>query len=179
MDIFVEQIVAKKKSAKDFLIIVASIIGFIIIAFLIIVIGPNFIGPIALLLVFGLGYGLWWLLTGLNIEYEYSVTNGDIDIDQIIARRKRKRVVSVSGKKIESLEPYSQQEYMSRKFDRQVIAAPSVSEPGLWCFTYRSKKNGHTLVVFQPEKRVLEALKSGLSALVLRETNKKIQTEGN
>jgi hypothetical protein len=178
VDVFVEQIIAKKKTVKDLLIIIASIIGFIIITFLILAIAPHFIGPLTFFLIFGLGYGLWWLLTSLNIEYEYSVTNGDIDIDQIIAKRKRKRVVSVSGKRIERLELYSHQEYAGRRFDRQVIAAPSLNEPGLWCFTYRSKKNGHTLVVFQPEKRVLEALKSGLSALVLRETNKKLQSEG-
>ena len=90
MDVFVEQIIAKKKTAKDLLIIIASIIGFIIITFLILAIAPNFIGPLTFFLIFGLGYGLWWLLTSLNIEYEYSVTNGDIDIDQIIAKRKRK-----------------------------------------------------------------------------------------
>jgi len=56
-----------------------------------------------------------------------------------------------------------------------LIAAPSEREDGLWCFTYRSKKNGHTLVVIQPEKRVLDALKQRLSATVLRETNKRIE----
>jgi len=178
VDSFVEQIVAKKKSGKDLLIIIASIFRFVIITFLILTIVTAFIGSLSLLLVAGLGYGLWWLLTSLNIEYEYCVTNGDIDIDQITAKRKRKRIVSVSGKKIESLEPYSHQQYMNRKFDRTVIAAPSVNEPGLWCFTYHSKKSGHTLVVFQPEKRVLEALKSGLSALVLREANKKMAEGG-
>lgn len=172
MDTFVEQIVAKQKDGKDYAIIAGSILAALIIVILIFPYIFVF-GILAILLLFGLGYGLWWLLSSLNIEYEYSVTNGDIDIDQIIARRKRKRVVSVAGDKIESLEPFSADEYAVRKFDRRVIAAPSANASDLWCFSYRSKKNGHTLVVFQPEQRVLEALKSGLSALVLRETNKK------
>lgn len=172
MDIFVEQIVAKQKGAKEYAIIFGSVTAVLIIVFIFLPYLLAF-GPLALLLVMGIGYGVWRLLTSLNIEYEYSVTNGDIDIDQIIAKRKRKRVVSVKGSKIEALEPYNAAEFASRRFDRLVVAAPSQNSDGLWCFSYRSKKNGHTLVVFLPEERVLNALKAGLSALVLRETNKK------
>ena len=174
MDTFVEQIVAKKKGAKEYAIIFGSITAALIIITIFLPYLFAF-SPLSLLIIAGIGYGIWWFLTSLNIEYEYSVTNGEIDIDQIIARRKRKRIVSVAGSKIEVLEPYNAPDYAVRQFDRRVIAAPSLAENDLWCFTYRSKKNGHTLVVFQPEKRVLEALKSGLSALVLRETNKKTQ----
>jgi hypothetical protein len=173
VDTFVEQIVAKRKGMKEYAIIFSSISAAIIFTLFFFLIAFSFLGMLAILLLFGIGYGLWWLLTSLNIEYEYSITNGDIDIDQITARRKRKRIVSVAGDKIESLEPFSQEEYATRKFDRRVIAAPSLNDPELWCFSYRSKKNGHTLVIFQPEQRVLDALKTGLSALVLRETNKK------
>ncbi|MDD2361817.1 MAG: DUF6106 family protein [Oscillospiraceae bacterium] len=175
MDTFVEQIIAKKKSAKDYAVIFGSITFAFLVMFFALPYLLRYLGFLAVLLFFGIGYGLWWLLTSLNIEYEYSVTNGDIDIDQITAKRKRKRIVSVSGTKIESLEPYTTEQYLSRQFDRRVIAAPSENVPDLWCFTYRSRKSGHTLVVFQPEQRVLDALKSGLSNLVLRETNKKIE----
>lgn len=172
MDTFVEQIVKKQKGAKEFAIILSVITVSIIGGLFLLLIAVSFIGALAFLLVVGMGYGIWWLLTSLNVEYEYSVTNGDIDIDQITARRKRKRLVSVTGDKIESLQPYTA-EFVQRSFDRRVIVAPSMNVDNLWCFTYHSKKSGHTLVVFQPENRVLEALKRGLSALVLRETNKK------
>lgn len=172
MDMFVEQIVAKQKGIKEYAIIFGSITALLIIVMFVLPYLLAF-GPLAFLLLVGIGYGLWWLLTSLNIEYEYSVTNGDIDIDRIIAKRKRKRIVSVRGSKIEVLEPYNAADYAARRFDRRVIAAPSPNSDMLWCFSYRSKKGGHTLVVFQPEERVLNALKSGLSMLVLRETNKK------
>jgi len=173
VDTFVEQIVARQKGVKEYAIIFSSITLAVIVTYFLFGLALAFIGPLAFLLLVGIVYGMWWILTNLNIEYEYSVTNGDIDIDQITAKRKRKRIVSVAGQKIESLEPYNRREFAGRKFDRQVMAAPSADIDELWCFTYRSKKNGHTLVIFQPEDRVLNALKSGLSALVLRETNKK------
>ena len=62
---------------------------------------------------------------------------------------------------------------MLRQFDRRVAAPLSLKM--IYGVLPIAAKNGHTLVVFQPEKRVLEALKLGLSALVLRETNKKTQ----
>ena len=174
MDTFVEQIVVRKKGAKEY----AIIFGLLFAAALLILVLSFFVfsafGFIALLLIMGVGYGTWWLITSQNKEFEYSVTNGDIDIDEIIARRKRKRAVSVAGEKIETLESYSDDAFAARHFDRRVIAAPSTKEDGLWCFSYHSKKNGHTLVVFQPEKRVLDALLVGLPSLLQREVKKQL-----
>lgn len=167
MDTFVEQIVAKKKGGREY-----GIIILVILAALILTAALLLFVPFLLILVIGIGYGAWWLITSQNIEYEYSVTNGDIDIDQIIAQRKRKRIVSVSGVKIEMMAPYNQAEFAGRQFDRRVIAAPS-EETATWCFSYHSKKNGHTLVVFEPEKRVLTALQEGLPKLVQLEMKKK------
>lgn len=174
MDTFVEQIVAKKKGGKEWAIICGSLILCLLILVFLAPILFAFLSILAAALIVALGYGEWWLITNQSVEYEYSVTNGDIDIDQITARRKRKRIVSVVGSKLEVLEPYNAAAYASRPFDRKVVAAPSEAEEGLWCFTYRSKKSGHTLVVFQPEKRVLDALVIGLPALVQRETKKKM-----
>ena len=170
MDTFVEQIVGKRKEGKEWAIIIGVSAAFIIVSVLLLM----FIPIISFLLIAGAAYGTWWLITSQNIEYEYSVTNGDIDIDQIVARRKRKRIVSVSGAKIESLAPYDAASFGSRPFDRKVLAAPSLREEGLWCFTYHSKKNGNTIVVFQPEQRVLDALIAGLPRLVQIDVNRKL-----
>jgi len=173
MDTFVEQIVTKRRDGRDM-----GIIGLILFGmFLIITACVYFfiyLGMFSLIIIAGAGYGAWFLLSSRNVEFEYSVTNGDIDIDTIIARRKRKRLVSVSGSKLESFEPYDETAYASRKFDRTVMAAQSPKDKGLWAFTYRSKKNGHTLVIFQPEKRVVNAFKIGLPSMMAREVTKKI-----
>ncbi len=112
---------------------------------------------------------MWWLLTGMNIEYEYCITNGDIDIDKITARRKRERVVSVSLRKLETVGRYEPEKWKERGVDRVVVAAPSEKEEGLYCFSYRSKKRGHTLVVFQPNERLLAAFEEGLPRLLQKD----------
>lgn len=175
MDSFTEQIVKKKKSAGVW----ALIIGVALLAVVLILVGFLVVGRVPLLftiIAMGVGGGAWWLVTEQNREFEYCVTNGDVDIDEIIAQRRRRRIVSVRGSKVELLLPY--EELREQGFQRQVMAAPSMQESGLWCFTYHSKKNGRTLVVFQPNERVLTALYGGLQRPVQIETDRALQAKG-
>ena len=43
--------------------------------------------------------GAIWLLGSFGIEYEYIITNNEMDIDKIIGRRKRKRMITVDFKR--------------------------------------------------------------------------------
>ena len=165
MDSFVEQLVKKQKSPGQ----VLAMVGTVLLALFLLILSVLFIsvaGPFAAFVIVGVFYGAWYLLTAQNIEYEYCVTNGDIDIDRIVAQRKRHRIVSVSAKKIESAGRYIHEKWAGRPMDRTVIAAPSEHEDNLYYFTYHSKKRGHTLVVFQPDERVKESLYDGLPKLV-------------
>lgn len=124
MDAFVEQIVKKKKGGKEIGIIVGSLILLAVLLFLVYFFLIPYIRQFFIILAAAAIYGEWWLITEQNVEYEYSVTNGDIDVDQITARRKRKRIVSVPGAKIESLEPYRAEAYAGRQFDRRSWPPP-------------------------------------------------------
>ena len=64
------------------------------------------------------------------------------------------------------------------KYQRTVMVAPSLAEEGLWCFTYHSKKNGNTFVVFQPNDRVLRQLYAGLPKLVQMDTDRAVRDLG-
>ena len=173
MDTFFEQIVKKKKGAREW----AIIIGILLAAAALLVLAFWFVGSLIIIAGVGIVYGAWWLATTQNVEYEYCVTNGDIDVDAIIARRKRMRLVSVSGRKIRALGPYDPQKPLG-KMQRTVMVAASVNEPGLWYFTYHSKRNGDTLVVFQPDDRVLGALYDGLPKLVQMDTARAAREAG-
>ena len=171
MDTFVEQIVAKKKSGREIAAIVLVLVGLLLI-----VAATVFLWKLLMMLMpillFGAGYGAWWLITAQNIEFEYCVTNGDIDIDQIVARRKRKRIVSVSAKKIEAAGRYSPALFAGRQVDRLVMAVTSPEADGLYYFTYHSKKRGHTVVVFEPNERLKAAFREGLPRLVQMDWDK-------
>lgn len=173
MDSFFEQIVKKKKGGKEWAIIVAVIVAALVLE----VLAFAFLGGLIVIATVGIAYGAWWLATTQNIEFEYCVTNGDIDIDTIVAQRKRARLVSVAGRKILALAPYDPAKPLG-KFQRTVMAAPSLDEDGLWYFTYHSKKNGDTLVIFKPDDRVLGAFYEGLPKLVQMDTARAAREAG-
>lgn len=172
MDTFFEQIVKKKKGFAEWAIIISIIVAALVLVALVWIF--NILAAIATL---GIVYGAWWLATTQNVEFEYCVTNGDIDVDKIIARRKRERLVSVAGRKVRALAPFDPEKPLG-KFQRTVVAAPSLNEQGLWYFTYYSKKNGDTLVIFMPDDRVLGALYDGLPKLVQMDTARAAREAG-
>lgn len=176
MDNFCEQILKKKKGALEWAIIVGTLLLALALAFLAFLFSGLIPGMFIIVLA-GIAYGAWWLITTQNVEFEYCVTNGDIDVDQITARRKRKRLVSVAGRKIQSLQPYDPAAPLGQ-YQRRVMAAESLNEDGLWCFTYHSKKNGNTFVVFHPDMRVLKALYGGLPKLVQMDTARAARAAG-
>ncbi|MBE6807164.1 MAG: hypothetical protein E7527_04030 [Ruminococcaceae bacterium] len=175
MDTFFEQIIKKNKGAREWAIIVGTVVAGLILA-AVSIIFSGYIGGMVILALAGIAWLAWWLITSQNIEYEYcvyedGVTNSGIDVDQITAQRKRRRLVSVSGRKVEALQPYDPATPVG-KFQRHVMVAPDLKAEGLWYFTYNSKKNGHTFVVFQPNDRVLRAFYRGLPKLVQMDTER-------
>ena len=99
MDIFNEKIVKKRYDMQDLLIVVGLIVAAFFLIFLKVFLNLGMLTP---LLVIGIGYGLFYLISARHVEYEYSVTNGDLDVDKIIAR-KRIRLLSIEGKDLEIL----------------------------------------------------------------------------
>ena len=51
-------------------------------------------------------FGLVWLLTGMSYEYEYILTNDDLDIDKITGKRKRKRLITLKMNTVEEFGIY-------------------------------------------------------------------------
>ncbi len=164
LDTFIEQIVVKRKEGKEIGILVATVVGgiFLLLGLTVLMMSNALLFSLIPFVWIGVIAGAWWLILQQNIEFEYCITNGDIDIDVIISRRKRKRIVSVRGAKIEDAGRYRHEQWKNRKVDRFVMTASSLGAEDLRYFTYHSKKRGYTLVVFEPNQRVSEAFRKGL-----------------
>ena len=166
MDSFAEQIVKQTMDGKRLAIVLGSFAAALGICAVTLMFMPWLLIPVAV----GCGFGLYFVAGSQSWEVEYAVTNGDIDIDRIVARRDRKTIVRVRGDKIERLLPIAVWQ-ADKKYDRVVIASASKAS-ATWVFTYHSPKSGATLVYFEPDDRVLEALKLGLTPTVLMETRR-------
>ncbi len=167
MDTFCEQIVKQTLDTKRMLLIFGAVLAAALICAGVAIFAVWMLFPVMALC----GFGVYWVASSQSWEVEYAVTNGDIDIDRIVARRERKTIVRVRGEKIESLLPI--QAMKEQKYDRVVMAARSASS-ATWCFTYHGKM-GSTLVLFEPTDAVLQALRDGLPRFVQIETDRALR----
>ncbi len=162
MDAFVEKIVARKLSVKHYLIIAALLLG--VPALLILLLSIPFVGEIVSFLgVFALGgliYLAYRLIRTMSIEFEYIVTNGDIDIDVITAKSKRKRIISATSEEIEIIAKYPGDQYTAEmeNVPKKIKTVSAMTDEGIYFIKLR-RKNENMIIYFQPDDRMLDAFR--------------------
>lgn len=119
------------------------------------------LGSMSILVLAGLIYLAWFLSSRFNIEYEYIVTNDIIDIDKIISKRNRKRIISADSRNFDDIGIYNSEKIHTRDYKAKLNAYdPSLSE--IWYFVTDHKKLGRTIVLFTPSDQILAAVKKSL-----------------
>lgn len=99
-DLYTEVLVEKKFTGKD----MAVKIGLIFLTVFAAAVGLMFI-PLALIVALALGVLDYFMIPKLNVEYEYLYVNGELDIDKIYSRSKRKKAGRYDLAKLEVLAP--------------------------------------------------------------------------
>lgn len=162
---FMEKIVRKQKETIDYM----KIAGLILAVFVIIVLSLSvqFLMTFAPILIIGSAWGAWWLISGMNKEYEYSVTENFIDIDCIIAQRKRLRVFSGDVKECEICARVNSDYFRDfSKGNRKILNfAPTTDvKKNYFIVTKNNAKKAKTkgetiLVIFEPDDRMIPSLR--------------------
>ena len=88
-DLYTELLVKKEKTAKDSLIRIGLMTLVVLLAFV-----GLFIYPLFLLGAVAAGVAAYFIIPRTELEFEYLFVNGEMDIDKIMAKSKRKRVLS-------------------------------------------------------------------------------------
>jgi len=161
MDVFKEQIVKRQVTFKDTAIKVCLIILVILIGFLILMsIGPQFGVIIILALIFGARF----LISYLNVEYEYAFTSGELDIDIIYDRTRRKRVFSANVKQIEIMAHIEDRNHKAAFDGAQETRDYSSGVIGLDTYVFLTVKDGKKIkVIIDPNEKMLKAFSSVLT----------------
>ena len=166
MDICVEQIVKKPTDGKVWTIRI--LIGLAMGVLLALSLFVFFIIPIiGLAMAFGIFWGGFRLITNSDCEYEYIVTNGEIDVDKIIAQRKRVRLITAKAPTFEAFGEYTDNT-PDTDSDVTVVNAVGVNESSAETKTYyadfKHASAGNVRLIFSPEERVVEAITPFLSS---------------
>ena len=110
----------------------------------------------------GVCFGGYWLFINTNYEYEYIVTNGELDIDKIIAKRSRKRVLNVKPSEFELIAPYNHKnkgEYERGTFAKTIDASSSKYAKDVWFGIANTKKFGRVRFLFEPTEKMVENMR--------------------
>lgn len=170
-DIFIEYLVKKVRTPQTILIKALIVVAAVAVSAAALLFG-SYLGPFYFLvpiIVLVAWYGAYHLISAQNLEYEYSVTNGELDVDQIIAQRRRKRLVSVNCRDVEAFGRYRPEQHQGKNYQTKIFACDHISNPDLWYCVIRLKQSGLTLVVFNANQKMLEGIKPFLPRPILHE----------
>lgn len=102
------------------------------------------------------------LVQGRYVEYEYTFTNGELDIDKIIAQKKRKELLTVEVRNFSDFGKYSDD--MEETEDMTVVYATDNIISNEYYADFEHKEYGRTRLIFVPDERMLENIKKFLPA---------------
>ncbi len=154
MDTYSEQLVLKRSTGADklkaVLISIAAVLLASFVMFLAITLSFTFVIPAVLIL-----FGAIWYLGNMNIEYEYIITNNEMDIDKIIGRRKRKRMITLDLSRAEEFARYSSND----KVEADVtVKAYSGSDEDAHYLLVKHSDYGTVNLIFNPNDKTREAI---------------------
>ena len=106
MDNFAEQLVKRQPTGADRMKTCIILILGMLLTFLALIAGFVF-SFLLLFVAVALGVGTFFLYRNSKVEYEYTFTNGELDIDKIINQTKRKEMLTISVSKFTAFGKYA------------------------------------------------------------------------
>jgi hypothetical protein len=165
MDTFAEQLVKKNLSGNENLKRIMTLSGSVILAGIIIAVSASIFSYYILAgIVIGIVIitGGFFLARNYDIEYEYSITNGELDIDKIIAKQKRKPFISVNVSDFTAYGKYSDDTTEADESTTFILACDG-TEKGYWYADFNAGKYGKSRLIFSPNEKIRSCIKPYLS----------------
>ena len=165
MDIFYEQIISVKKTAQKkalcgIIYALAAVISALAVFGAVKYMMFMFLFVVLIAFVWFLAFKL---ISNFNIEYEYIITNGDLDVDVIINKSRRKRIATVQCKNIESV----------KKFDFSAKTADLIcccnEDDEAYLITARGVSGKVIKLVIAPNDKIKEGITKFLSRIISKD----------
>lgn len=155
MDTIAEQLIKKQMRGADYAKMVLITIGGLLLSSVFMFFSIFFRLFSLIFISVGILALTIWLLSNSYIEYEYIVTNNEMDVDKIIGKRKRKRMITVDLKNAESFEPYASAQDV--RADATVHASDGLEKNAHQLIVTHSGY-GKVKLIFNPNERIREAI---------------------
>ena len=174
MDNFAEQLVKRSETSSDktkrlILIIVGVFFTVVIAGLAVLQLTKPIFAMLGLILAAVAGYGTYFAVQGSYVEYEYTFTNGELDVDKIVAKKKRTAMVSTDIKKFTAFGKYT--DGMDDSEDMTVVIASDNIASHEYYADFQHEEYGLTRLIFAPDERILDNIKKSLPPQLKRELN--------
>ena len=166
-DHFKEEIVVKKKKILSTLIYIVMWMSMLFSALVASIYlmqltsGRFTLDVIIPFVIFGGGAWLgWWGKDFLRVEYEYTFTNGVVDIAQVINNRRRKEALSFKMKDVEivaSIDNPKLHNYEQKQNIKKIKAVVNADSPIYFVFV--KKNDQYCLIYFEPSADFLKLMR--------------------
>ena len=158
--VFKEQIVKRQSNIKDNLLRAGIIIAAVLISFIALTMLEGFGMFVAAAAVFG----AWFLMSFLRLEYEYAFTDGELDIDVIYNRSRRKRVFSARVNDFEIMAHVDDKMHMGSFHSAQEVRNYSSGVTTDNTYAFLTNHNGKRIkVIIEPNEVMLKAIATVLT----------------
>ena len=168
-DVFIEYMVKQLRTPKQTLLKLLLIVGAIFFA-IISLMFSGFLGPFAFfgpILAIAICYGAYYVISSMNVEFEYSITNGEMDVDKIIAQRRRRRLATIRWRDVETFGKYNHAEHADKEHANKIFACDTPYSEDVWYCVTRVPQKGQIFIVFNANEKMIEAIKKYLPKQIL------------
>jgi hypothetical protein len=111
--------------------------------------------------------GILWVanhfIKSVHTEYEYILTNQELDIDKISGMSKRKRLITLNLRNAEKFGLFT--DGITNQGD-VTVSAHDNTLTGLWYLVVNHDSHGKVMLLFNPDERFLEKMNSVLPVRV-------------
>lgn len=173
-DVYLEYMIKKKKSGTQKAIVALIIVLAVVLSCALLVLTFTAAGVLAntqlgsfsfsigLVFIAFMWYGAYLLINMQNLEFEYILTNSEIDIDKIMSKKGRKRIISFDFKEINICANVNDNEHnhdYKNVTPAKTYDLTGDKSRGNVYFVDFSNDSVKTRVLFQPTSKMINELK--------------------
>ena len=162
-DLYSELLVKKDPTAQDAVIKYGLIVLTVLAVF-----AGLFITPIFLVVAIALGVACYFVIPRTDLEYEYLFVNGEFDIDMVMAKSKRKKVMSMNLSEVDLVAPLDshRMDYYNGN-SRMKTLDYSSGNPQHKRFAVITKNGGeNSKIIIEPDEQMAQAIKNSAPSKV-------------
>lgn len=159
MDKFYEQLVFKRPDNKDSALKFLLIFGTVLASLIAFYFAAQFIGLFSGLIIGGcIIYAGVFLSSFFNYEYEYALTNGELDIDKISGKKRRKHLATIELRYVTAFAAFTEETRANN--DLTLMMAHDGTGENIYFADFKHPEYGSTRLLFSPDEKMLEYISS-------------------